>query len=174
MPVTSDNRSILARMHQLVLTLTGKENVGIVASAMKVFEAMSHHYNKTLSEGSLEEQKRLLSKISIMGKKLPLIANSYTKNKDTLKSNKILESYNSVNNFEDAFIMMSALLSLATDNAKDPTLSKLNATPETIGCYTAGLVLGLTIEDVAELLISDTGILLANMVKGNVFNPGNN
>jgi len=51
---------------------------------MKVFEAMSHHYNKVLSEGSLEEQQRLISNIKILGKKLPLIANSYTKNRDTL------------------------------------------------------------------------------------------
>ena len=173
-PTTSDNRSIIARMHQLVLTLTGKENVGIVASAMKVFEAMSHHYNKVLSEGTLEEQERLISKIKILGKELPLVANSFTKNRDTLLNSKIEEAYNKVDNFKDAFIMMSALLSLATDNAKDPTLSKLNATPETIGCYTAGLVLGLSVSDVAELLISDTGILLANMVKSNVFNPKNN
>jgi len=65
---------------------------------------------------------------------------------------------------------MSALLSLATDNAKDPTLSKLNATPQTLGCYTAGLVLGLSIEEVADLLVSDTGLLLVEMLKTNVFN----
>jgi len=70
--------------------------------------------------------------------------------------------------------MMSALLSLATDNAKDPTLSKLNATPQTLGCYTAGLVLGLTVEEVADLLISDTGLLLTRMLQGNVFSPSNN
>ena len=174
MPTTSDNRSILARMRQLVLTLTGKENVGIVASAMKVFEAMSHHYNKVLSEGSLEEQQRLISNIKILGKKLPLIANSYTKNRDTLQSSKIEKAYDTVDNYKDAFIMMSALLSLATDNAKDPTLSKLNATPGTMGCYTAGLVLGLSVEDVATLLLSNTGILLSKLIQGNVFHPDGN
>jgi len=70
--------------------------------------------------------------------------------------------------------MMSALLSLATDNAKDPTLSKLNATPQTLGCYTAGLVLGLSIEEVANLLISDTGLLLTKMLRSDVFNPKEN
>lgn len=171
---TSDHRSILARMKQLVLTLTGKQNVGIVASAMKVFEAMSHYYYKTLANGTLEEQERLLSNITILGKKLPLIANSFVKNPDTILSNKVLKAYQSVNNFQDAFIMMSALLSLATDNAKDPTLSKLNATPQTLGCYTAGLVLGLSIEEVADLLISDTGLLLTKMLRSDVFNPKDN
>jgi len=90
---TSDHRSILARMHQLVLTLTGKQNVGIVASAMKVFEAMSHYYYKTLANGTLEEQERLLSNITILGKKLPLIANSFVKNPDTILSNKVLKAY---------------------------------------------------------------------------------
>lgn len=173
-PSTSDNKSVLSRMRQLILTLTGKDNVGIVASAMKVFEAMSHYYNKILSEGTPEQQKRLLSKIKILDKKLSLIANCFTKNKDTILDPDVEEAYDNVNNYQDAFIMMSALLSLATDNAKDPTLSKLNATPETIGCYTAGLVLGLNIEEVAELLISDTGILLAEMVQNNVFNPKRN
>lgn len=173
-PITSDHRSILARMHQLVLTLTGKQNVGIVASAMKVFEAMSHHYYKVLANGTVEEQERLLSNIKIMGKRYALIANSFVKNEDTILSDDVLKAYREVNNVQDAFIMMSALLSLATDNAKDPTLSKLNATPQTLGCYTAGLVLGLTIEEVADLLISDTGLLLTKMLQGNVFNPSNN
>jgi predicted amino acid-binding ACT domain protein len=42
-------------MKQLVLTLTGKDDVGIVASAMKVFEAISHYYYKVLAEGTVEE-----------------------------------------------------------------------------------------------------------------------
>ena len=173
-PTTSNHESILARMHQLVLTLTGKQNVGIVASAMKVFEAMSHYYYKILANGTIEEQERLLSNIKIMGKRCALIANSFVKNPDTILSDKVFKAYQEVNNFQDAFIMMSALLSLATDNAKDPTLSKLNATPQTLGCYTAGLVLGLTVEEVADLLISDTGLLLTRMLQGNVFSPSNN
>ncbi len=169
-PESSDSRTTYARMRQLVLTLTGKDDVGIVASAMKVFEAISHYYYKVLAEGTVEEQERLLSNVWVLGKNLRLIANSFVKNKDSIKSDSVLEAYENVDNTQDAFIMMSALLSLATDNTKDPTLSKLNANPNTIGCYTAGLVLGLNIEEVANLLISDTGIMLSNMTKGNVFN----
>ena len=171
---SADNRSVLSRMKQLVLTLTGKENVGIVASAMKVFEAMSHHYYKVLATGTKEEQQRLLSKITILGKKYQLIANSFVKNPDTILDENVEGAIKEVNNFQDAFIMMSALLSLATDNAKDPTLSKLNATPQTIGCYTAGLVLGLNIEEVADLLVSDTGLLLTKLLRNNVFNSKQN
>jgi len=137
---------------------------------MKVFEAISHYYYKVLAEGTAEEQERLLSNVWVLGKNLRLIANSFVKNEDSIKSDNVLEAYKNVDNTQDAFIMMSALLSLATDNTKDPTLSKLNANPNTIGCYTAGLVLGLNIEEVANLLISDTGIMLSNMTKGNVFN----
>jgi hypothetical protein len=54
-PESSDSRTTYARMRQLVLTLTGKDDVGIVASAMKVFEAISHYYYKVLAEGAVEE-----------------------------------------------------------------------------------------------------------------------
>jgi hypothetical protein len=36
------------KMETLILTLTGKENVGIVASAMKTFEALSFYFNKKI------------------------------------------------------------------------------------------------------------------------------
>jgi hypothetical protein len=64
---------------------------------------------------------------------------------------------------EDAFILMSALLSLSTDNAKDPTLSKYNAGPEMIGTYVAGIIMGVDMDTLRDLMISDTGILLSNL-----------
>jgi len=37
--------NVESKMETLILTLTGKENVGIVASAMKTFEALSYFFN---------------------------------------------------------------------------------------------------------------------------------
>jgi hypothetical protein len=48
-----------------------------------------------------------------------------------------------VDNITDAFVLFSALLSLSTDNAKDPTLTKINASPNMMPLYLAGLALGL-------------------------------
>jgi len=43
---------------------------------------------------------------------------------------------------------------LSTDNAKDPTLSKINANPEMIGLYNAGFVLGLPIDILTNIMLS--------------------
>ena len=137
---------------------------------MKTFEAMSHYYYTILAEGSEEEQKDLLFDIKIDGKQFSLIANSYVANEDNIKSDDVLKALRNINNLEDAFIAFSVFVSLSTDYAKDPTLSKYNAGPEMIGCYTAGIVLGLNIEEMANLIISDTGLILSKMQKGNVFN----
>jgi len=45
----------MARIRSLILTLSGKQNTGIVASAMKTFEAMSQYYYNVLALGSAEE-----------------------------------------------------------------------------------------------------------------------
>lgn len=170
-PITSGPFTILAQMEKIILTLSGKQNTGIVASAMKTFEAMSQYYYDILAQGTESQQLALLSSISINGKEFQLLANSFVKNEDKIKSDKVLKALQQVNNIEDAFILMSALLSLSTDNAKDPTLSKYNAGPEMIGLYTAGIILGVDRDTLCDLIISDTGILLRNLQKGNVFDP---
>jgi len=65
---------------------------------MKVFEAISHYYYKVLAEGTVEEQERLLSNVWVLGKNLRLIANSYVKNEDSIKSDNVLEAYKNVDN----------------------------------------------------------------------------
>ena len=170
LPTTSDANSIMARIRSLILTLSGKQNTGIVASAMKTFEAMSQYYYNVLALGSETQQKDLLANIRINGKTFQLLANSYIKNEDSIKNEEVKQALQSVDNLEDAFILMSALLSLSTDNAKDPTLSKYNADPGMIGTYIAGIIMGVDMDTLRDLMISDTGILLNNLQKGNVFN----
>lgn len=169
LPVTSDSNSIMARIRSLILTLSGKQNTGIVASAMKTFEAMSQYYYNVLALGSEEQQRSLLANVRINGKSFQLLANSYVKNEDSIKNEEVKQALQSVDNLEDAFILMSALLSLSTDNAKDPTLSKYNADPGMIGTYIAGIIMGVDMDSLRDLMISDTGILLNNLQKGNVF-----
>lgn len=55
-------------------------------------------------------------------------------------------------------------------NAKDPVLAKLNSGPEMMSLFNSGVILGLSVEEVANLTLSDTGILLSNLTKSNVFN----
>jgi len=154
----------------LTLTLAGKENVGIVASSLKNFEGLSQYIYQVLDEGSTEDQEDLLFDKSINGHRIQMIANSYTRNIDNIKSDIVRQALLEVDNDNDAFLVKSALLSLATDNAKDPVLAKLNSGPEMMSLFNSGVILGLSVEEVANLTLSDTGILLSNLTKSNVFN----
>jgi hypothetical protein len=64
---------------------------------------------------------------------------------------------------------LSALLSLATDNAKELALSKLNAGTKTIGMYIYGISIGMDFKDIAKLLMSPTGNLITSLLDGNSF-----
>jgi len=58
---------------------------------------------------------------------------------------------------------------LATDNAKDPILSKINASPEMIGLYTAGIAMGVNFDRLVDTVMSETGNYIASWISGNVF-----
>lgn len=159
----------LSKMEQLILTLEGKKNTGIVASAMKVFEAISQYNYITLQSSDQSAQERLLIDRSIIGKEIELIANAYVEDNPEL-SETVRYALSQVNNDEDAFILYSALLSLSTDNAKDPTLAKINAGPTMMGLYTAGLTLGLNLEILIPIMTSDIGWEISGLLESDVFN----
>lgn len=174
-----DEKTITTRIQQLRLTIEGKQNVGISASSLKVFEGISYYVYKTLNWGTPEEQQALLFNLSIAGIPYHILANAHAKfagNVDDtplkigdyqLSVQQVLEN---VDSFEDAFIMISTFLSLAADNAKDPTLSKLNAGPDMLGLYTAGVMIGVPIETLIPIITSDTGKLIQKQLSGNIFN----
>jgi len=66
--------------------------------------------------------------------------------------------------------MFSGFLSLATDNAKDPTLAKINAESKMIGLYLAGFTLGISIDKLIPVLTSKAAIKIANLMKDDLFN----
>lgn len=166
----ADRGSVFSKFFMLTLTLEGKENVGIVASSLKNFEGISQYIYQVLDEGSEEDQNDLLFNRVINGHRIRMIANSYARNQDTIKNEQVLEALKSVDNDVDAFLVMSAFLSLATDNAKNPVLPKLNAGPTMISLYNSGIILGLSVEEIADLVLSNTGILLNKLTQSNVFN----
>jgi hypothetical protein len=66
--------------------------------------------------------------------------------------------------------MFSGFLSLATDNAKDPTLAKINAESKMIGLYLAGFTLGISIDKLIPILTSRAAIKIAELMREDVFN----
>jgi hypothetical protein len=64
--------------------------------------------------------------------------------------------------------MLSALLSLATDNAKELCLAKLNANSRMAGMYIYGLSMGISYKELGELLMSEVGDTVNGLLKGSI------
>lgn len=159
-----DLGSVSTKIRQQVLTLSGKQDTSIVASALKAFEAMSWSFYKTINYGSEEEQAKFLFDAKVDGKQVSLIANSIARNSSTVKAATLKKTLFEVDNTKDAFILYSVLLLLSTDNAKDPALG---GGPEMIGLYTAGLSMGMDIQSLNDIMTSPAGMAVADLQKGN-------
>lgn len=165
-----DKGNQMTTFRQARLTLSGKQNTGIEASSLKVYEAFNQYVDIILNYGSAEQQQALLAKpIRIAGKEINLISNAYCKNNANIKNKDVWDALQQVDNDEDSAIWLSAFLSLSTDNAKEPTLSKINANPEMIGLYNAGFVLGLPIDILTNVMLSPASNVIMDIQAGNIF-----
>ena len=69
----------------------------------------------------------------------------------------------------DQSLVISALLSAATDNAKELILSKINAGPNLAGMYLHMIMLGFSFNDIAKFMTSPTVQTVNDLMKVNVF-----
>lgn len=143
---------------------TGKEVIGISAVGLKSFFAITQYANTLLKQGNL---KPLFNKsIVFNGKEYYTIANA---NPDlapqTLENLELLQR---IANADDAALEISALLSLATDNAKELCLAKLNANSKMADMYIYGLAMGIPYEELGRVLMSPVGDAVASMLKGSI------
>ena len=164
-----DRGSMYSKIKMLTLTLGGKEGVGIEASSLKNFELSSQYNYTILDKGSAEDQEDLLFNVKINGKTYEILANSRARNIDTVKSRKVREVLKRVDQYQDTYLTKSGLLSLSTDNAKDPKLPQLNCGPNMMPLYDAGVLLGMSVNELAHLILTDTGILLNKISQSNIF-----
>nr|DAM35356.1 MAG TPA: hypothetical protein [Bacteriophage sp.] len=104
-----------------------------------------------------------------MGKKYKLFANLWPKNINSIKSQKLLDALSEVTQDEDSSLLLSASLSLSVDNAKELKIAYLNASPETMGMYLAGLMIGVDFNTLADIFMSDVGKMLKRRIQSNVF-----
>ena len=152
----------------------GKDCIAICAVGLKGFFGLTQYSNYLLNYGTSEEQERVLLGSNhqghlINGKLYRTLANIRSKDPNTITNDDVLEALSQVNNDIDAALVLSALLSLSTDNAKELTLSKLNATTKTIGMYIYGISIGMDFRDIAKLLMSNTGEIITRLLDSNVF-----
>ena len=115
------------------------------------------------------EQQRL-NVISSKMKELKSLPEGESKQKLQSQINLgILDILTRVENDDDAAIQLSALLSQATDNAKELSLGKMNAGTNMLGMYIYGITIGMSLEDVAKIIMSPTAKIIAGMMEGNIF-----
>lgn len=145
----------------------GKDGIGICATGLKAFFALTQYYNRVLNYGTEDEQKRLLFKY---GKEQEMLAGVRPIDADTISYNDALEVLASRTNETDPVLVLSALLSLATDNAKELALAKLNAGPATLGMYIFGTAVGIDFNTLADTMMSEEAFILSNAVNSNVYN----
>jgi len=69
----------------------------------------------------------------------------------------------------DSSLVNSALLSAATDNAKELILAKINANPDMMKIYLYSIIIGIDFNDVASLMTSDTINVLTKLSNSNIF-----
>ena len=155
----------------------GKDCIAICATGIKVFTAATFTNNYILnSQPEIQEflPFEVKSERNADGDKINvtkrLLANIKAKNPNSVTNDEVYELLLSVNDDVDAALVLSALLSLSTDNAKELQLSKLNATAEMIGMYIYGISVGIDFRDLARTLMSDTGEMIMKLRSTDTFN----
>ena len=176
------------KLHAIIENHTGKQGVGICAVGMKSYFAATEYFNRIINTGTPEQQERLKFNVNLKSINVTkhMLSNVFGQNpgklgttaeeantiiqKGTVDNADILRLILSTNNDDDQAIVLSALLSLATDNAKKLSLSKLNAGTNMLGMYIYGISLGIDFRDISNIINSDAGILINNLMQGNMYN----
>lgn len=151
-------------IHGIAQNMAGKKGVGICAVGLKSFFAATARYNEVLRNGTEWEQARLKSEVTIAGKKYQMLANAY----GVEISNQAIAQVVSELSNQDQALILSALLSLATDNAKELALDKLNAS-NMLGMYIYGITIGMDFKAIADIICSETGLVINELMGSNSF-----
>lgn len=150
--------------------MAGKEVVGISAAGMKIFFALTQYYNSTLNSGDPSKQMHLLFNRKIGSQEVKMLANSWVSNSDTVTNEDVFNALLQVNNTTDAALILSAILSLATDNAKELQLAKINAGADMVSLYIYGIAAGFDFRTIANAMMSRTARIISSIKAGNAFN----
>lgn len=158
----------------IVENQVGKKGIAICATGLKSFFGLTQYYNFLLNYGTIDDQQRILlgsdhRGVIIRGKVYKTLANIRSKDPNSITNSDVMEALASVTNDNDAALILSALLSLATDNAKELALSKLNAGTKTLGLYVYGISIGMDFKDIATIMMSDVGRVINEVLSDDVF-----
>ena len=159
----------------------GKKCVGISANGLKGFFALTQYYNIILNDPSLSDEekwKRLgFSKnIATFDRQNPQITQQWHKQllANVVKysptgNQQLAKALEQIDQDTDAAIILSAILSLATDNAKELSLAKLNAGVNMLGIYIYGTMIGIDFKGLSNIMMSTPALIIRDLMEGNSF-----
>lgn len=176
---------------QQIANMVGKMGIAAVAIAKKAYDGISFAFNSTIAHmanevlvnnGMLTEQqlKQLESliistkdrgEISIANVNFQPLINALNSNvhADLIVR---LQAIHDKTNQHSAVDYFSTLMTLATDNAKELLLAKLNAMDENIDFYAYSFAIGYTFGEAADLIKSPLFEVVNEVKKKNLFKPG--
>ena len=178
---TRSDGNFVNKMESIEDNQVGKKCIGISATGIKGFFGATQYCNWILAHGTPEQKLRLQfecnMKIDGESRKYSLLANirgelNIPEGTDPITANKLKSLYNDLQNADqdnDYVLILSAMLSLATDNAKELKLAQLNALEKTIGMYLYGISVGIPFNDLANILMSPLALTMTQLMKGNTF-----
>ena len=167
----------------------GKDGIAICAVGLKGFFALTEYINNAINkdkDGSAIKNTsfniqltningkplnfRFISGMNVKEEVFNTINSVYDFGNNTNLARKYFDSFLQAKTQTDAALMLSALLSLATDNAKELQLAKLNAGINTLGMYLYGLSIGMSFDEISGLMMSPIGRMINDVMEsGNVF-----
>ena len=196
--ITSDNPLTMFVMQ--VQNMVGREVIGVTAVSLKQFFAKTAFYNKKIKEFIAKIQSDpnnvdfyvtelvdLVRKWNPLTQRWTVFANlNFLDAKDYLPNmpinfkwsekatftslHELLNYLQNKANKNDAALTTSGILTLATDNAKELKLSKLNATASLVDIYTYLVSLGTDTQTIAKVMMSGSFSYIAKLVEGDIFN----
>lgn len=143
-----------------VIDLNGIERLGILANInlRPLYEALT----------SLNENKLFVRNVPT---KFDLL---YNNPDGTFNFKGLLDDLSEANAKEDVLMALSALLSAATDNAKELILSKINASQSTIDLFCSMLGTGYSIKEILDVFSSPWFTLADTLMKNNLYAQSDN
>lgn len=167
----------------------GKKDVGIMANGLKAFFALTHYFNKYRKDPNFVNSTRyFLTKISLgTGKDkyfstisdikfeesaLAILENAFRVFCPELfvdtEGNPITGPHLTFSD-DDASLLISSLVSLATDNAKELALAKMNASIDLACMHLFLVVMGYNAEDVVKFTTSQAFSKVASILSKSKF-----
>jgi hypothetical protein len=158
----------------------GKDDVGIAANGLKVFFALSSYYNEYYNDNFSSEVNTLRRNAKTFKKQFTFINDGkVTKyNLGTISDINISNSQESdlkkaIGEYEvfreNTALALSAFTSAATDNAKELLMAKINANVELASMHIYLLILGLTPEQIVNIMVSPVIERVIQKLETNLF-----